>query len=129
MLSCTEGLVSYMGRRQPLTTARRALVPQIAAAGMDSYSRAYSSLVRLQVLQELQTAAPLLLAIRTARGERQQLAATQLETMVCAPLHARDARRACHASAHPRPPPTHPPDVCVCVRRRGDAPGAAHLGL
>ena len=32
-------------------SARRALVPSIAAAGMDSYGRAYGSLVKLQVLQ------------------------------------------------------------------------------
>jgi serine/threonine-protein kinase ATR len=45
-------------------SARRALVPSIAAAGMDSYGRAYGSLVKLQVLQELETAAPLVLEAR-----------------------------------------------------------------
>ena len=41
---------------------------------MDSYSRAYGSLVKLQVLQELQAAAPLLLAIASRRDEDKGLA-------------------------------------------------------
>ena len=48
---------------------------------MDSYARAYGALVKLQVLQELQAAAPLLLTMRTQRDEKQRDAVRQLEVM------------------------------------------------
>ena len=71
-------LCLHDGRADAISThasaARKALIPQIAAAGMDSYSRAYGSLVKLQVLQELQAAAPLLLAIASRRDEDKGLA-------------------------------------------------------
>ena len=50
---------------QHCSRARHVMVPLLAAAGMESYSNAYPSLVKLQVLHELQCAAPF---IRTADG-------------------------------------------------------------
>lgn len=65
--------------RKHCSAARRALIPQIAAAGMDSYARAYSSLVKLHMLQELQSAANLLHVIRTQPAGAH--AASQLPAM------------------------------------------------
>jgi len=49
-------------------SARAALVPLLAAASMESYAHTYSFLVRLQVLQELQAAVPLLSRLEPPDG-------------------------------------------------------------
>ena len=85
LLSMHDGRVAAIS--QHCTAARRALIPQIAAAGMDSYSRAYGGLIKLHALQEVQAAAPLLQAIlRVGRdqqtGERPEEIVASLGAMV-----------------------------------------------
>ena len=81
LLSLHEGHAGALAEHA--AAARRALIPPIAAAGMDSYARTYGSLVKLQVVQELQAAGPLLLAVRgQQRGVKASDAVDQLEALV-----------------------------------------------